>query len=108
MKRVLSLLLILLLIAAVCLPAAAAGYSAQVSAASAILYNTDTAEVLYAKNASGPVLPGGSAVISLLQADRVYSQMAILSSGAMYMLSPSLIPKVSKKLSFCMTLTLTR
>ena len=63
MKRVLSLLLILLLIAAVCLPAAAAGYSAQVSAASAILYNTDTAEVLYAKNASGPVLPGGSALL---------------------------------------------
>ncbi|MBR3587066.1 MAG: hypothetical protein IKO00_13665 [Oscillospiraceae bacterium] len=63
MKRVLSLLLILLLIAAVCLPAAAAGYSAQVSAASAILYNTETAEVLYAKNASGPVLPGGSALL---------------------------------------------
>ena len=63
MKRVLSLLLILLLIAAVCLPAAAAGSSAQVSAASAILYNTETAEVLYAKNASGPVLPGGSALL---------------------------------------------
>ncbi|MCR5174262.1 MAG: hypothetical protein K6C09_06490 [Oscillospiraceae bacterium] len=63
MKRVLSLLLILLLIAAVCLPAVAAGYSAQVSAASAILYNTETSEVLYAKNASGPVLPGGSALL---------------------------------------------
>ena len=63
MKRVLSLLLILLLIAAACLPAAAAGYSAQVSAASAILYNTETSEVLYAKNASGPILPGGSALL---------------------------------------------
>ncbi|MBR6950431.1 MAG: D-alanyl-D-alanine carboxypeptidase [Oscillospiraceae bacterium] len=63
MKRVSSLLLILLLIAAACLPAAAAGYSAQVSAASAILYNTESAEVLYAKNASGPILPGGSALM---------------------------------------------
>ncbi len=63
MKRVLSLLLILLLIAAACLPAAAAGYSAQVSAASAILYNTESSEVLYAKNASGPILPGGSALM---------------------------------------------
>lgn len=63
MKRVFSLLLILLLIAAACLPAAAAGYSAQVSAASAILYNTETSEVLYAKNASGPVLPGGTALL---------------------------------------------
>ena len=63
MKRVLTLFLVLLLIAAACLPAAAAGYSAPVSAASAILYNTETAEVLYAKNASGPVLPGGSALL---------------------------------------------
>ena len=63
MKRVFTLFLVLLLIAAVCLPAAAAGYSAQVSASSAILYNTETAEVLYAKNASGPILPGGSALL---------------------------------------------
>ena len=63
MKRVFTLFLVLLLIAAACLPAAAAGYSAQVNAASAILYNTETAEVLYAKNASGPILPGGSALM---------------------------------------------
>ena len=57
----------------------------------------------------GHNLPGEFFLFSILfQADRTYSQMAILSSGAMYMLSPSLIPKVSKKLSFCMTLTLTR
>jgi len=63
MKRALSLFIIFILLTCLALPAGAAGYSAPVEAASALLYNLDSGEMLFAKNASGSVLPGRSALL---------------------------------------------
>ena len=81
MKRALSLFLIFILLAAAAFPAAAAGYSAPVDAASAILLNTETGSVLFAKNASGPLLPGSSALLmtALVTAESLKDPEAIVT-----------------------------
>lgn len=63
MKRIFSVLLIFILLSCLAMPAGAAGYTAPVDAVSAILMNRDSGEILFAKNASGAVLPGRSALL---------------------------------------------
>lgn len=63
MKRILVCLLSIILLLSFVMPACAGGYTGEVEAKSAMLYNRDTGEVLFAKNSTGHVAPDRGAML---------------------------------------------